>query len=233
MKGSLFLALMMAASCLAQTAETYRRDATEFARQKSWDQAIASYRKALEVEPNDALTHYDLALALKYKGEAQQAVGEFKSALRLKSKWADAQYGLGAALYDLHDLPAAAKEVQTAIRLAPANAAAHRLLARIYLEQSNPSSAKTELQHAIALKPSAELYTELGLTEGQLANLPAAAAAFRRALQLNPRFTTAYTLLGVTLRRQGDHAAALAEFRKAVAVEIGRASCRERVLTGV
>jgi superkiller protein 3 len=36
---------------------------------------------------------------------------------------------------------------------------------------------------------------------------------------LNPGLTTAYTLLGVTLRRQGDHAAALAEFRKAVAAD--------------
>src|ERR1700758_2582672 len=192
MKVSLFLALLMAASCLAQTAETYRRDATEFARQKSWDQAIASYRKALEVEPNDALTHYDLALALKYKGEAKQAADEFEAALRLNPKWGDAHYGLGAAWYDLHDQPAALKELQTAIRLAPTDAAAHRLLARIYLEQSNASLAKAELQRAIASKPSAELYTDLGLAEGQLANLPGAAAAFRRAIQLNPRLTTAY-----------------------------------------
>jgi len=124
MKVSLFLALVMASSCLAQTAEIYRRNATEFARQKSWDQAIASYRKALELKPNDALTHYDLALALKYKGEAKQAADEFQAALRLKPKWAEAEYGLGAAFYDLRDLPAAAKELQSAVRLAPANAAA-------------------------------------------------------------------------------------------------------------
>src|SRR6202043_2937236 len=116
MKVSLFLALMMAACCFAQTAETYRRDATEFARQKSWDQAISSYRKVLQVEHNDALTHYDLALALKYKGEPKQAVDEFETALHLKPKWGDAQYGLGAAFYDLHDLPAAANALQTAIR---------------------------------------------------------------------------------------------------------------------
>ena len=131
MKVSLFLVLVMAASGFAQTAETYRRNATEFARQKSWDQAIASYRKALELKPNDALTYYDLALALKYKGEAKQAADEFQAALRLKPKWADAEYGLGAAFYDLRDLPAAAKELQSAVRLAPANAAAHRLLGSI------------------------------------------------------------------------------------------------------
>src|SRR5258708_16286774 len=171
----LLLLCILAAPCFAQTAESYRRQAIEESRKKSWDQAIADYRKALELEPNDPLTHYNLALALKYRGEPQQAVNEFEAALRLKPKWADAQYGLGAARYDLHDQPAAAKELQAAIRLDPANAAAHRLLSRIYLEQNNPSSAKTALQRAIASKTSAEPYTELGLTEGQLAHLPGAA----------------------------------------------------------
>ena len=74
------LLFILAASCFAQTAATYRQEATEFAQQKSWDQAIANYRKALELEPNDALTHYNLALALKYKGDAWQAVQEFQAA---------------------------------------------------------------------------------------------------------------------------------------------------------
>src|SRR5689334_4898728 len=99
----LLLLSMVAAPCFAQTAETYRQQAIEASRNKSWDQAIAHYRKALELEPNDALTHYNLALALKYKGDAQPAVEEFQAALRLKPKWADAHYGLGASWYDLHD----------------------------------------------------------------------------------------------------------------------------------
>src|SRR5215470_6709390 len=103
MRVFLLLALVIAAPGFAQTVETYRRAAIAFSRQQSWDQAIANYRKALELEPNDALTHYNLALALKYKGEARQAVEEFASTLRLKPKWADAHYGLGATWYDLHE----------------------------------------------------------------------------------------------------------------------------------
>ena len=84
--------------------------ATELARRQSWDQAIEKYRKSLELEPNDALTHYNLALALKYKGDAPKAIEEFKAALQLKPKWADAHYGLGATWYDLHEQdPAAAR----------------------------------------------------------------------------------------------------------------------------
>src|SRR5215813_6733324 len=79
----------------AQTAEAYRKRATEFSQAKSWDEAIASYRKALELEPNDASTHYHLGLALKYKGDARHAVEEFEASLRLRPKWGDAHYNLG------------------------------------------------------------------------------------------------------------------------------------------
>src|SRR6267378_7477816 len=206
----LTLRLFLSTATLAQTAGSYRQQAIDFSRNKSWDQAIASYRKALALEPNDPDTHYNLALTLKYKGDAKQAVEEFEATLRLKPKWADAHYGLGATLYDLNDQAAALKELRTAIDLDPANAGAPRLLARIYLQQNDPSAAERELRRALQSKPSAEMHFELGLTEGQLGNLAAAAAEFRRALRLNPQFARAHSLLGVTFRHQGDNAGALA-----------------------
>src|SRR6476646_7656568 len=99
----LFLGMPIAEPALAQTAEQFRQRALELSRAKSWDDAIANYQMALKLEPNDALTHYNFALALKYKGDAKQAIDEFESTLRLKPKWAAAHYGLGAAWYDLHD----------------------------------------------------------------------------------------------------------------------------------
>jgi len=86
----LLLLLMSATPAIAQTATSYSQSATELARQKAWDQAIANYRKALELDPNDPLTHYNLGLALKYKDEVRDAAAEFQTALRLKPKWADA-----------------------------------------------------------------------------------------------------------------------------------------------
>src|SRR3984893_18040124 len=173
---------LFSAPSSAQTAQSYRQQAVELSRNKSWDQAIASYRKALDLEPNDPDTHYNLALTLKYKGDAKQAVKEFEAALRLKPKWADAHYGLGATWYDLNDQAAALKEMSAAPDIDPANAGAHGLLAHIYLQQSNPMAAEGELRRALASKPSAELHLESGLAEGQLGKLDVAAAEFRRAL---------------------------------------------------
>ena len=84
------LSLLFSAPLSAQTAESYRQEALQLSRAKSWDQAALNYRKALALEPNDAVTHYNLALTLKYSGDARQAAEEFEAALRLKSKWADA-----------------------------------------------------------------------------------------------------------------------------------------------
>src|ERR1700675_1347680 len=80
----------------AQTAEGYRKQAIELSRQKSWDEAIVFYRKALALAPDDPDTHYNLALALKYKGDAKPAIEEFENALRRKPNWSDARCGLGA-----------------------------------------------------------------------------------------------------------------------------------------
>ena len=121
--------LVLSSPSFAQTAETYRKQAIELSRAKSWDAAIDDYRKALELEPTDAETHYNLALTLKYKGDARQAAEEFEQALRLKPNWAEARFGLGATQYDLGDQAAALKELQTAVKLEPANVGARELIA--------------------------------------------------------------------------------------------------------
>ncbi|PYT85514.1 MAG: hypothetical protein DMG41_23435, partial [Acidobacteria bacterium] len=157
----LALGPLFSARTPAQTAESYRQRAIELSRAKLWDEAIASYHQALELAPDDAQTHYNLALALKYKGDNRQAVDEFETTLRLKPKWEEAHYGLGSTWYDLEDLSAARKELRKAVELNPKNAPAHRLLGRIYSQQNDFSSAEGELRQALALKPSAETHFEL------------------------------------------------------------------------
>src|SRR5258708_14274682 len=204
---SCLLAAFLAASLCAprvsaQTAESYRQRAAELSHAKSWDDAITNYRNALELEPNDAATHYNLALALKSKGESREALKEFQAALKLRSKWAEAHYGIGAVWYDLQDQDAAVKELRTAEALDPLNAATHRLLARILAQQNNLADAEHELKLALRLKPSAETQVDLGVVEGQLGNLNEAAAQFRHATRLDSRIAAAHLMLRIPLRRQ-------------------------------
>src|SRR5450755_2740930 len=202
----------------AQTAESYRQRGAELSRAKSWDDAITNYRKALELAPNDSATHYNLALALKYKGESREALKEFQAALKLRPKWAEAHYGIGAVWYDLQDQDAAVKELRTAEALDPLSAPTHRLLARILAQQNNLADAEHELKLALRLKPSAGTHVDLGVVEGQLGNTTEAAAQFRHAVRLDSKIAAAHMMLGIVLRRQGDHDGALIQFRTAVAL---------------
>ena len=45
----LVLGSLFSTPAFAQTAESYRQQAIELSRQKSWDEAIVLYRKALEL----------------------------------------------------------------------------------------------------------------------------------------------------------------------------------------
>jgi Tfp pilus assembly protein PilF len=55
--------LLHSSESTAQTAAEYHKRATQLAQSKSWDEAVANYRKALTLDPKNAITHYDLALA--------------------------------------------------------------------------------------------------------------------------------------------------------------------------
>src|SRR5438874_6599093 len=198
----LVLIFVIAAPCFAQTAERYRQRAIEDSRHKSWDEAIANYQKALSLDPNDSLTHYDLALALKYKGDMNAAADEFEKTIQLKPNWAEAHYGLGATQYDLHEFPSALRELQAAVKLDPQNAGMHRFLARVESAQNDFMDAEHELTRSVELKASSDAFMELGVVKGQLGNFDGAAAAFRRALVLNPRSEPAQLMLGIALRRR-------------------------------
>ncbi len=64
-----------------------------------YDDAISSYKKALEVDPKDAGSHYNLGFAYVKKGLYNEAVLETGSALKLDPKLADAHRNLGLIYY--------------------------------------------------------------------------------------------------------------------------------------
>jgi Flp pilus assembly protein TadD len=48
------------------------------------DQAIAHYVQALRLRPDDSNAHYNLATALKQKGDVERAAQEYETALELE-----------------------------------------------------------------------------------------------------------------------------------------------------
>ena len=62
------------------------------------DEAVACYRRALELKPDYAEAHNNLGNALKDQGKLDEAVACYRRALELKPDFAEAHNNLGNAL---------------------------------------------------------------------------------------------------------------------------------------
>ena len=54
------------------------------------DEAIAEYRQAIRIKPDDAEAHSNLGVALQVKGQLDEAIAECREAIRLKPDYAEA-----------------------------------------------------------------------------------------------------------------------------------------------
>ncbi len=66
--------------------------------QNKLDEAIAAYNKAIELDPNFAIAHYDLGMALKAKGDLDRAIAAFEEVIRRQPDFTVAHFGLASAL---------------------------------------------------------------------------------------------------------------------------------------
>ena len=83
------------------------------------DAAIAQYQRALEVDPNLADAHSELATALLTKGDSQKAEAHYLEAARLDPKRADVHSNLGSLLLGQGKTSQAIIQYEEALRIDP------------------------------------------------------------------------------------------------------------------
>ena len=115
----------------------------------AYGEAVESYRRALELAPDDARAHYDLALALDGLGDRRRrrtarARGRTRAALR------GAQLALARARLARGDRSAAAASLRTSPRREPDSAQLHIELAQLDLASGDPRALAEALEHARA-----------------------------------------------------------------------------------
>ena len=99
--------------------------ATPFIEQDKLDEAIAAYRKAIELDPKLAWAHNNLGIALARPGEAGRGHRAYQKAIELDPNHAGSTNNLGNALRDQKKLDEAIAAYRKAIELDPKYAHAH------------------------------------------------------------------------------------------------------------
>ena len=181
------------------------------------DEAVACYRRALELKPDYAEAHNNLGNALKDQGKLDEAVACYRRALELKPDYAEAHNNLGIALKDQGKLDEAIACYRRALELKPDYAEAHNNLGNALKDQGKLDEAVACYRRALELKPDyAEAHNNLGNALKDQGKLDEAVACYRRALELKPDYAEAHNNLGNALKDQGKLDEAVACYRRAL-----------------
>lgn len=84
---ALLALLVITAGCRSTAdttkSETQRQFGVRMAKMNLWREAMFRFRRAVEIEPNNAMAHNNLAVALEANGDFEGAAKEYREALRL------------------------------------------------------------------------------------------------------------------------------------------------------
>ncbi len=118
------------------------------ARLKHFDKAIPPLQKAVTLQPDNGMGHYELGLALFETGDWKGAAPEFEAAAGRAPRWADAHFSLAAVYARIDRVPDAMTELDTTLGISADHYRANLLRGRILSLQGNPLGALNNLEKA-------------------------------------------------------------------------------------
>lgn len=113
----------------------YYNLAFELQSQNKFAEAIAFYRKAIEIKDDYFKAHNNLAVLLAQKGKLQDAANHFAKALEIKPLDVSVQNNLGSALASMNRVDEALAHFETALKIDPTNITTHYNLAITFESQ--------------------------------------------------------------------------------------------------
>ena len=116
------------------------------------EQAIESFRRALELAPRHTLARYNLALVLRRADRLPEALAELERALAIEPR-PEAHYLMGVIYWHQGELDRAVSALRAAVAAEPRYADAHETLGSVLKEKRDWAGASASLRRAIAIRP--------------------------------------------------------------------------------
>ena len=129
-------------------------------RQGLTEEAAELYRKSLELDPQSASAHYNLAASLARRGEFAAAERHFRAALGQKAS-AQTYTGLGFVLWKQGRGDEAIASLHDAVEADPRHPPAYDQLGTILVEQGRLDEAESNYRALVRTQPSAAAHQKL------------------------------------------------------------------------
>lgn len=199
--------------------------------QSKHELAEREFRAALSADPEDALAHSLLALALSGQKKEAEALSEARSGVELGPNVSYTHYVLGALLLDRDRDAEAERCAREAVRLDPEDADYRGFLARVHFSRKEWAKAVGAAEEGLALEPdNVDCLNIRGLALVQLGRRGEAGEAIDAALAREPDNPQSHNVKGWALLHAGKHEEALAHFQEALRVDPTMESARDGVV---
>ena len=174
-------------------------------RNGAFDEAIAQYRRAMDIDPNYQFARVNLGVTLVQKGDPASAIPLLQEALRKNPNDPKASYSLGAALAQTGWPDEAIVCYNHALELEPDFVDAHTNVANLLLERGENESAMLHFRKAVELQPASPMtHYNLAVALTRKGDDDSAIAELRAALKLDPDYPDAGALLKDLLSRKSS-----------------------------
>ena len=197
--------------------ENYFQRANFRAALGKYEEALADYDRAIELNPDHAVAYSNRGNVKSELGQHEAAVTDFDEAIRLNPDDAAAYYNRGNAKQQLGGDEAAVADFNEAIRLNPGLAAAYGNRGTAKATLGRHEAAVADYNEVIRLNPDdARAYNNRGNVKQELGQYEVAVADYDEAIRLRPGYADAYNNRGNAKQKLGQHEAASTDYDEAI-----------------
>jgi tetratricopeptide (TPR) repeat protein len=181
------------------------------------EEAVAHYQIALGYDPDDAITHYDLAGILTVQSRMNEAAEHFGTALRLEPNDGEYHYDYARTLERLNRNEEAERHYEAAVRFKPDSSPFHFGYATYLTKMNRPKDAIAQYHETLRLNPE-HIGAHVGIGNALYAggSVEEAKSHYLEAIRLNPKQADIHDNLGQIYIRLGKIPDAIAQYQEAL-----------------
>jgi Flp pilus assembly protein TadD len=187
------------------------------------DAAIPEWRKAIELNPEDAKANINLGALLAAKGKADDAEALYRKAIEAEPDYPVGYTNMGVLMAQSGKLDQAIGYFEKAVELSPWDGEAHSNLGGALAVTGRVEEAIEHCRKALEANPAdAEANANLAIALAKSGKVTEAIPYFEKALEGNPESTVIQANLGGALMEAGRFAEAIPHFETAVRLTGGQ-----------
>ncbi len=205
-------------------------EAAELAVKGKHDAALVEWRKAVQLNPEDARARTNLGVSLAKLGKPSEALPQFEKALALDPDAPETHNSLGAALAATGRIDEAIPHYQKALAGNPRNVETLSNLGSALAQKGRIDEAISYFEKALAIDPNhLGSHVNLAAALGQKGNVRDAIPHFRKAVALKPDSAELHNTLGFALLFEQNTDEAILHLRKAIELSPNMVNAHENL----